>query len=106
MLPGTGIWWGHLTVVIWNITGQGYNRAQPYRPKGGKLPAGARVLLMDGTAVESAFALLLTKVTKPPYPAQISFLPYLALFISEGGENSGNEKDDQWYDWKRFYRPQ
>jgi hypothetical protein len=28
---------------------------------------------MDGTAVESAFALLLTKVTKPPYPAQISF---------------------------------
>ena len=34
---------------------------------------GARVLLMDGTAVESAFALLLTKVTKPPYPAQISY---------------------------------
>ena len=29
-------------------------------------PQGARVLLMDGTAVESAFALLLTKVTKPP----------------------------------------
>ena len=28
---------------------------------------------MDGTAVESAFALLLTKVTKPPYPANISF---------------------------------
>ena len=27
-------------------------------------PAGARGLLMDGTAVESAFALLLTKVTK------------------------------------------
>lgn len=26
---------------------------------------GARGLLMDGTAVESAFALLLTKVTKP-----------------------------------------
>ena len=26
---------------------------------------------MDGTAVESAFALLLTKVTKPPYPAKI-----------------------------------
>ena len=33
---------------------------------------GARGLLMDGTAVESAFALLLTKVTKPPYPAKIS----------------------------------
>ncbi|MFR3625500.1 MAG: hypothetical protein ACLTU1_18035 [Blautia wexlerae] len=63
---------------------QGYNRAQTYRPKGGKglrsasvsaeqtspgrrAPRqGARVLLMDGTAVESAFALLLTKVTKPP----------------------------------------
>jgi len=28
--------------------------------------------LMDGTAVESAFALLLTKVTKPPYPAKVS----------------------------------
>ena len=26
---------------------------------------------MDGTAVESAFALLLTKVTKPPYPALV-----------------------------------
>ena len=25
-----------------------------------------------GTAVESAFALLLTKVTKPPYPAKVS----------------------------------
>ena len=35
-------------------------------------PEGARVLLMDGTAVESAFALLLTKVTKPPYPAKVS----------------------------------
>ena len=33
---------------------------------------GAKALLMDGTAVESAFALLLTKVTKPPYPAKVS----------------------------------
>ena len=33
---------------------------------------GARGLLMDGTAVESAFALLLTKVTKPPCPATVS----------------------------------
>ena len=33
---------------------------------------GARVLLMDGTAVKSAFALLLTKVTKTPYPAKDS----------------------------------
>ena len=69
-------------MVIWNIFVQEYNRAQTYRPKGGKglrsasvgaeqtspgrlTPRqGARVLLMDGTAVESAFALLLTKVTK------------------------------------------
>ena len=36
-------------------------------------PQGARVLLMDGMAVESAFALLLTKVTKPPYPTKISY---------------------------------
>ena len=35
---------------------------------------------MDGTAVESAFALLLTKVTKPPYPAIVSLTsPCLAL---------------------------
>ena len=33
---------------------------------------GKNYTAMDGTAVESAFALLLTKVTKPPYPAQIS----------------------------------
>ena len=45
-------------VVIWNISGQGY------RSKGLCTPGGARVLLMDGTSVESAFALLLTKVTK------------------------------------------
>ena len=82
MLPRTGIWWAHRIVVIWNIFVQEYNRAQTYRPKGGKglrsasvgaeqtspgrlTPRqGARVLLMDGTAVESAFALLLTKVTK------------------------------------------
>ncbi|RHV02735.1 hypothetical protein DXC01_10275 [Blautia sp. OM07-19] len=70
--------------MTWNIFRQGYNRAQTYRPKGekglrsasagaeqtspGRLAPrqGARVLLMDGTAVESAFALLLKKVTKPP----------------------------------------
>ena len=54
-------------VVIWNISGQGY------RSKGLCTPGGARVLLMDGTSVESAFALLLTKVTKSPYPTNISF---------------------------------
>ena len=39
-------------------------RTEVHRPQGGIAPQGARVLLMDGTAVESAFALLLTKVTK------------------------------------------
>ena len=48
-------------------------RTEVHRPQGGIAPQGARVFLMDGTAVESAFALLLTKVTKPPYPAKISF---------------------------------
>ena len=66
MLSGTGIWWAHRIVVIWNIFVQGYNRAQTYRPQERIAPQGARVLLMDGTAVESAFELLLTKVTKPP----------------------------------------
>ena len=55
-------------VVIWNISGQGYQSKGLCPP-----PKGARVVLMDGTSVESAFALLLTKVTKPPYPAKISF---------------------------------
>ena len=127
MLPGTGIWWGHLTVVIWNISRQGYNRAQPHRPKGGKglrsasvgaeqtFPGrlaprqGARVLLMDGTAVESAFALLLTKVTKPPYPAKISYnrhswRKYKLCAISgtlfrRRGEEHNDEKNDQRHDW-------
>ena len=36
------------------------------RPEDGKAPGRAqRQLLMDGTAVKSAFALLSTKVTKP-----------------------------------------
>jgi hypothetical protein len=35
-------------------------------------PAGRKGLLMDGTAVESAFALLLTKVTKPGLRPDIS----------------------------------
>ena len=39
-------------------------RTEVHRPQGGIAPQGARVFLMDGTAVESAFALLLTKVTK------------------------------------------
>ena len=76
---------------------------------------------MDGTAVESAFALLLTKVTKPPYPANISFytiagkdtnlcamsgvnknyVPYLAL-KQRRGEKIYDETDNQWHDRSRF----
>ena len=70
---------------------------------------GARVLLMDGTAVESAFALLLTKVTKPPYPAKISYnrhswRKYKLCAISgtlfrRRGEDHNDEKNDQRHDW-------
>ena len=72
---------------------------------------GARVLLMDGTAVESAFALLLTKVTKPPYPANISFYTIagkdtnLCAMSGTGFRKRGEEYDDetnnQWYDRDR-----
>ena len=41
-------------------------KTEVHRPQEKIAPQGARVLLMDGTAVESAFMLLLTKVTKPP----------------------------------------
>ena len=59
---------------------------------------------MDGTAVESAFALLLTKVTKPPYPAKIShnrhnWRKYKLCAISgtlfrRRGEEQNDEKND------------
>ena len=57
-------------IYLGENTGIGY--ADTYRRRNSPRQ-GARVLLMDGTAVESAFALLLTKVTKPPYPAKISY---------------------------------
>ena len=72
---------------------------------------GARVLLMDSTAVESAFALLLTKVTKPPYPANISFYTIagkdtnLCAMSGTGfrkrGEEYNDETNNQWYDQDR-----
>ena len=83
---------------------------------------GARVLLMDGTAVESAFALLLTKVTKDGlvpdtsrtanvregseilYPAKISYNRHnwqkyklCAIFgtsFRKRGEEHNDEKND------------
>jgi hypothetical protein len=82
---------------------------------------------MDGTAVESAFALLLTKVTKEGivpdtsrttnvregseilYPAKISYnrhnwRKYKLCAISgtlfrRRGEEHNDEKNDQWHDW-------
>mgnify|MGYP000293779913 FL=1 len=67
-------------------------------------PGSARVLLIGGTAVESAFALLLTKVTKPPYPAKISYnrhswRKYKLCAISgtlfrRRGEEHNDEKND------------
>ena len=85
--------------------------AQTYRPQERIAPQGARVLLMDGTAVESAFALLLTKVTKPPYPANISFYTIagkdtnLCAMSGTGFRKRGEEYDDetnnQWYDRDR-----
>ena len=81
------------------------------RPTGGIAPQVARGLLMDGTAVESAFALLLTKVTKPPYPANISFYTIagkdtnLCAMSGTGFRKRGEEYDDetnnQWYDRDR-----
>ena len=66
---------------------------------------------MDGTAVKSAFALLLTKVTKPPYPVNISFYTIagkdtnLCAMSGTGFRKRGEEYDDetnnQWYDRDR-----
>ena len=67
---------------------------------------------MNGTAVESAFALLLTKVTKPLYPVNISFYTiadkYTNLCAISGtgfrkrGEEHDDETNNQWYDRDGF----
>ena len=96
-------------VVIWNISGQGY------RSKGLCTPGG-RKGTFDGwyvcPSVESAFALLLTKVTKPPYPANISFYTIagkdtnLCAMSGTGfrkrGEEYNDETNNQWYDRDRI----
>ena len=92
-------------VVIWNISGQGY------RSKGLCTPGGARVVLMDGTSVESAFALLLIKVTKTTNPTNISFYTIagkdtnLCAMSGTGfrkrGEEYNDETNNQWYDRDR-----
>jgi hypothetical protein len=82
------------------------------RPTGEIAPQVARGLLMDGTAVESAFALLLTKVTKPPYPAINMFCAIIGrdtnLCALSGtnfrkkGEAYDDETNNVWYGWAGF----
>ena len=54
---------------------------------------------MDGTAVESKFCVTLTKVTKPPYPAKISFYTIagkdknLCAMSGTGFRKRGDEHD-------------
>ena len=74
-------------------------------------PAGRKGTFDGRTAVESAFSLLLTKVTKPPYPANISFYTIagkdtnLCAMSGTGFRKRGEEYDDetnnQWYDRDR-----
>ena len=88
-------------MVIWNIFGQGYRSKV-------SVPPDPQVLLMDSTAVESA---LRTKVTKPPYPANISFYTIAGkdtnLCVMSGtgfrkrGEEYNDETNNQWYDRDR-----
>ncbi len=97
---------------IWNISGREYrNRICGYVPQDSPRQ-GARVLLMDGTAGESAFALVLTNVTKPPYPAKISYnrhnwREYKLCAISgtpfrKRGEKHNDKKNNQRHDWSWF----
>ena len=49
------------------------SRIRDYSLSGEERKTRLRVCIFDAAGVKSAFALLLTKVTKPPYPAKISF---------------------------------
>ena len=49
------------------------SRIRDYSLSGEERKTRLRVCIFDAAGVKSAFALLLTKVTKPPYPANISF---------------------------------
>ena len=72
---------------------------------------GARVLLMDGTAVESVLVTL-TKVTKPPYPAKSfynrhNWREYKLCAISgtpfrKRGEKHNDKTNNQRHDWRWF----
>ena len=91
------------------------NACGHWLPQAEKLPAGRKtclqVCIFVGVADKSAFALLLTKVTKPPYPANISFYTIagkdtnLCAMSGTGFRKRGEEYDDetnnQWYDRDR-----
>ena len=93
-------------MVIWNIFGQGY------RSKGLCTPGG-RKGTFDGRygCRKVLLRYLLTKVTKPPYPANISFYTIagkdtnLCAMSGTGFRKRGEEYDDetnnQWYDRDR-----
>ena len=86
-------------------------RGEPYSHSGEERKTRLRVCIFDGESVKSAFALLLTKVTKPPYPVNISFYTIagkdtnLCAMSGTGFRKRGEEYDDetnnQWYDRDR-----
>ena len=101
---------------------RGYQNKQIYDPLFGRcrtdvhkdvMPRqGARGLLMDGTAVESAFALLLTKVTLNIVSGENflniaitgvnkNYVPCLAL-KQRRGEKTYDKTNNQWHDRSRL----
>ena len=83
-----------------------------YKPTNGRNSTAGRKGTFDGTAVESAFALLLTKVTKPSYPAINIFCAIIGrdtnlcalsgTSFREKGEAYDDETNNVWYGWARF----
>ena len=67
-----------------------------------------RVCIFDGEAVKSAFALLLTKVTKPSQGNLLSRVRHslrirkMLTYITKE-EDFDNGKNNQFYEWGRFY---
>ena len=101
---------------------RGYQNKQIYDPLFGRcrtdvhkdvMPRqGARGLLMDGTAVESAFAFTFDKSNKTAVSGESflniamsgvnkNYVPYLAL-KQKRGEKIYDETNNQWHDRSRF----
>ena len=84
-----------LSAIRKAIAAEVKRRQQPPRPWDGKAPGRAqRQLLMDGTAVKSAFALLSTKVTK--------LMRRIRRWLPGKGERILIEANYQLYDRKRL----